>query len=174
MKDFRRKLIFQITVTAIVVAALLGGIIYFGQQIADYSNRVVDLRAQLYRRWSSLATLATLLTQWNSAAQADQAALEHSIPGRNQLLNLNKDFQNLAARTNLAESFSYLDETEPAGPGDLGAISFQLSVTGPFDDLVAFTKALDTFHYLSSFSGLSLGNGGAASHLTVQGRVYYQ
>ncbi len=169
---FQKKLLIQGGSTLAIILALLGGIIYFGSEIGNNSDEIAALRRELAQRSHALNSLAALRSEYRTKAQADLAAMSLYVPTEEQLINLRQEFQVLAAKSDLAISYTFLSDTAPTA-ASFGAYNFRLDLTGDFDKLVSFIDTLQRFRYLSDFRGFSITRGGAKSTMGLSGIVYY-
>ncbi|MEK7506427.1 MAG: hypothetical protein AAB572_02370 [Patescibacteria group bacterium] len=171
---FKKKLIIEASVTFLLMAALFGGILFFKGNMADYMGKIETARASLASRTTSAGDLANLRSQYNSKAKNYLNVLYNIIPSYDQLINLNRDIQTLAARNNVEYGFSFAGETPKSGQG-LGTISFSL-VTGSenFSSLMSFIKSLQEFRYLNSIDKISINSDGTKLTMSVSARVFYR
>ncbi|MDI6734041.1 MAG: type 4a pilus biogenesis protein PilO [Patescibacteria group bacterium] len=176
MKSFRRRLIFQLTTSFVIIAALTTGTVYFGKSIARYSNQLVDNRRELIERSTTLDTLASLSDQYNAKAKRYLDALYNVVPKKNELfvINLNQDFQSLATQTGLDYSFSIVDEIRPGGE-NFGSIRFKLTLRGNLENVLKFIKAVHQFRYLTAINGFTIvRQDEAKSEIVLKGQVFYR
>ncbi|RJQ27010.1 hypothetical protein C4565_05960 [Candidatus Parcubacteria bacterium] len=96
-----------------------------------------------------------------------------SVPVKDQLINLTKDFQLISSKSGLQTTFTFVGET-PANDLDLGKVTFKLSTEGEFSELIQFISTLQNFYYLSSFDSYSLLRGKESSVLGTRGSVYFR
>lgn len=174
MDSFKKKLLLEIGIALGIIAVLAGGIFFFAGAISDYSDQIVSLRTRLANQASSLAALASLRADYNSVVKQDLQALNGAVPYKDQLINLTKEFQLLAAQNGLSSSFAFIGET-PAAGGSFGTIRFKLEVSGDFNKLPDFVAQLQHFTYLSTFDSFSITRGtGSSGVLSTAGQVYYR
>jgi hypothetical protein len=174
MNDFKKRLIIELSITVIVVTALLAGILFFKGNVDNYLTRITQTRALLASRTQALNNLALLQRQYNTNVQSDLDMLQNIVPPYDSLVNLNAELQSLAMPYKLGYGFSFAGQTEPNG-NNLGSLGYNLTLTSSnLSDLLAFLKALTNFHDLSSIDNVSVHSSGGQLNLTVSGRVYYR
>jgi len=173
MGDFKKQLGFQLGVSLPIIAALLAGVFFFGGKISAYTQKIVYDKATLNGRSNTVKQLADLETQYNNQAKSDMNVLYNVIPSYDELINLNSDFQSLAAQNKVDYGFSFAGETPKSGSG-LGYVSFNInSSASELDPLLSFLKSLQNFRYLSSIDNVSLKEDGGEITMAVNGRVFY-
>lgn len=172
--DFKKKLAIELGITAILIVGLLSGILIFASKLKSGSEEISSLRKELALRSKSLNTVAALRSEYDIKVKDKMKILNASVPVKDQLINIAKDFQLISSQAGLQSSFTFVGETAPTGDS-LGIVTFKLSGEGSFENLVEFISVLQRFHYLSSFDSFSLlrkqeGN----SVLITQGNVYFR
>lgn len=174
MDPFKKKLLIEISVTLGIIAVLAGSIIFLSGTISDYTAQIATIKNQLAIRSSSLNAFASLRSQYSSAVNADLQLMNATVPIKDQLINLTKEFQLLASQNGLSSSFAFISET-PATVSSFGTIRFKLDVTGDFQKLVAFVPALQSFKFLSSFDTYSITRtAGDNGNLSTVGQIYFK
>jgi hypothetical protein len=174
MNDFKKRLMIELAITAIVIVALLAGILFFKGNVDNYIARITQTRALLASRTQALNNLALLQRQYNVSVQSDLNTLQNAVPAYDSLINLNAELQSLAMPYKLGYGFSFAGQTSPSG-NSLGSLGYNLTLTsGNIADLLSFLKALTNFHDLSSIDNVSIHSSGGQLNLVVNGRVYYR
>jgi hypothetical protein len=173
MEHFYRTLTIEVAIAVLVVAALLGGIVVFASRVNTSLDDITVARAELVKRWRSLNSLASLITDYNERAKGALAVMEQMVPIQDQIFNLNREFQALAAKGGVTAAFSFIEEKAPAD-GMLGSVRFTLSVTGELGSLFRFVKSVEQFKYLSAVDSVVVENSGKGSVVDIQGRVFFR
>lgn len=174
MDHFRKRLITESGISLLIVLALFAGIQFFRSNVSEYADKIIAARTTLANRAKSIGELAELRSQFNSKASGYLNVLHNVIPSYEQLINLNKDLQSLAAQSKVGYNFSYAGEI-PSSAGSLGSISFDLNVnSGDFNSLMAFLKSLQNFRYLSSVDEVSMRSNNEILVMAIKGRVFYR
>jgi len=173
MDHFYRKLSVAATIAAATAIVFLAGIVYFSAQVNASLDEIVVARTELVKRWRSLNSLASLITDYNERGKGALLVMEQMVPVQDQIFNLNRDFQALAARGNVTAAFSFIEEKAPT-EGGLGSVKFTLSVMGGLDDLFRFVKLVEQFKYLSVVDSVSVENGAEHATAIIQGKVFFR
>jgi hypothetical protein len=173
MDTFKRKLMIQGGITAIMLLVLVGGVVYFGMRITSYSKEIASVRGELTSRSNSLNSVAALRSEYRTKAKRGFDVMYATVPTQEQLINLRQELQLLASRENISLTYSYLNETN-ASKDTFGTYNFRLDLSGDFNKLIAFIDTLQTFRYLSVFDSPSIIRSGSNGSLTIKGRVYYR
>ena len=142
--------------------------------MSDYTGKIIAARALLASRTASVSNSADLRSQYRNKASNYLNVLYNIIPSYDQLINLNQDFQSLAAQNKVGYGFSFAGEV-PKPAGGLGSIAFVLDVSSDdFNSLMSFLKSLQNFRYLNSIDNISMKTSNAALVMVVKGRVFYR
>ena len=173
MTSFRKKLLIELTIAIVVIGALGGGLLFLGSQIATYSEKIEFSRSELLNRWSSLYTLATLITQYNDKAETYLRILQAKVPDKDKLINFNKELQFLLSQSGLESSFSFLEEVPPF-EDQFGALRFRLGLVGDLGQISKFIEDFKNFHYLTSIDSLTITGGGSKVNVTLWGKVLFR
>lgn len=173
MDHFYRKLSISGGIAVALVVVLLGGIVYFAGQVNASLDTIVTSRTELVKRWHSLNSLASLITDYNEDGKGALLVMEQMVPVQDQVFNLNREFQALAARGGVTAAFSFIEEKAPTND-TLGSVRFTLSITGGQGDLFRFVRSVEQFKYLSVVDSLSIENGPQHATANLQGRVFFR
>ena len=174
MENFKKRLALDLAVAAIVIGALAVGLVFFKGNIDNYLAKIAQGRALLVSRTEAANQLALLQTQYNSSVDSDLNVLDNTVPTYDSLINLNSEFQSLAAADHLGYGFSFAGQTAPNG-GSLGSLGYNITVTSAnLGSIMDFFKALTNFHDLSSVDSVSLHTSNGQLNLAVSGRVFYR
>ena len=172
--DFKKKLAIELGITAVLIVGLFSGIFIFASKLRTNAEEMVGLREELALRSKSLNSVAALRSEYDMKVKDRLKVLISSVPVKDQLINISKDFQLLSSRAELQSTFTFVGESA-ATNDSLGKVTFKLSEEGNFEKLIEFISVLQNFHYLSSFDSFSLlrkqeGN----SALSTQGSIYFR
>ncbi len=164
----------EIGIGAIIIVPLFGGILFFSSKVEDLSGDIASARKGLFDRTTRLDTFAALRAEYNGRVKGDLNTLYAIVPEKDQLINLSKDFQTLAAQARLTSSFAFVGEVPPSD-GKLGAVGFRINLHGALEDFFTFVEKFEKFHYLSLISSFAITRGGErAGDMLAQGNVYFR
>jgi hypothetical protein len=178
MNNFRKKLIVELSITFVVVGALIGGIAFFGINLSNYADEIVRLRSDLAGKSASLRSLSFLKADYGKAKD-DLNVLYSVVPQKDRLINLSKEFQFLVPQSNANQGsrmdygFTFVEETA-ATDQNLGFIRFRLNLSGEFDRLIKFVQTLQNFRYLTAVDSLSINRENLQGRMVVNGRVFFR
>ncbi|MCL4403955.1 hypothetical protein M1432_01245 [Patescibacteria group bacterium] len=174
MENFKKRLVLDLSVAVLVIVALAAGLAFFKGNIDNYLERIAQGRSLLLSRTEAANQLALLQTQYNSSIESDLNTLNNIVPTYDSLINLNSEFQSLAAANHLGYGFSFAGQTAPNG-ASLGSLGYNITVTSAdLNGLMTFLKSLTGFHDLSSVDNVSLHTSNGQLNLAVNGRVFYR
>lgn len=173
MDSFKKQIFTQLVIGLIVLAALIAGLVFFGSNIKDYSERISKDRQELLKRSRDLSSLASIRSQYETKAKAYLDLLYNTIPQRDQLINFSRD---LRTATGEVESFgfSFVGESPPTADS-LGVISFNVTIQATVSRITEFIKNLEKFKFLVTIDGLSLERQrGDIFQAPLRGRVFFR
>jgi hypothetical protein len=173
MDNFYRKLSIEAGIAVVIVAALLGGIVAFASRVNASLDEITTARAELMKRWSSLNSLASLITDYNDRAKGALITMQQMVPVQDQIFNLSRDFQALASRSGVSTGFSFVEEKAPSDE-DLGSVRYTLSARGNLDALYRFEKQVEQFKYLSTVESVGVEWGSEASSMNIHGQIFFR
>ncbi len=169
----RRRIAMQIGISLAIIAALVSGILFFGFHINKFSKKIATTRQELAERSIALRSLAVLRSEFTNKGQSYLNVLHNIVPKKDELIDLSKDIQAIAAAGNLEYGFNFLSET-PAGATTLGSVRFDLSLGGDLNNLIDFIKNLQNFRYLINLENISLSREELAMKMEVRGNVFFR
>jgi hypothetical protein len=172
--DFKKKLAIELGITAVLIVGLLFGILIFASKLKTSAIEMVKLREELALRSKSLNSVAALRSEYDMKVKERMKVLVSSVPVKDQLINIAKDFQLISSKSELQSTFTFVGEST-ATNDSLGKVTFKLSGEGSFEKLIDFISVLQNFHYLSSFDSFSLlRKQEENSTLSTQGSIYFR
>lgn len=173
MKTFRKKLVTELIISLVAVGVISIGLLFFGFNISKFAKKVVATRQELTERSASLQSLAILRSEYSSKGEPYLNVLYNIIPLKDELIDLSKDFQSLAAKERIDYGFTFIGEI-PATSNNLGSVRFSLSLGGGLDRLINFIKNLQNFRYLVNLENISINKGELQMRMNVKGSVFFR
>ncbi len=173
MKTFHKKLVTELTISLVAIGVISIGLLFFGFNISKFSKKVVTVRQELVERSASLQSLAVLRSEYSSKGEPYLNVLHNIIPLKDELIDLSKDFQSLAAKERIDYGFTFIGET-PATSNSLGSVRFNLSLGGSLDKLISFIENLQNFRYLVNLENISINKGELQMGMNVKGSVFFR
>lgn len=171
--DFKKKLTLELSITLLLIFGLAGGIFFFASRLSTNAEEMTRVREELALRSKSLNAVAALRSEYDMKVKDRLKVLITSVPVKDQLINLTKDFQLISSKSGLQSTFTFVGES-PATDANLGRVTFKLSTEGEFPELIKFISTLQNFYYLSSFDSYSLLRGKDISVLGTRGSVFFR
>lgn len=173
MDSFKKQLLVQIVIGFVIFIALIGGLLFFGSNIKDYSAKIDVARQDLIARSVSLSSLATLRTQYNTKAKDYLTIINNLVPVRDQLINFSREAQGLASDVE-GFGFSFLGESQ-ATAESFGAISFTINLQATIPQLIKFLENVEKFRYLATVENLTLNRQPDSFYqIPVKGKVFFK
>mgnify|MGYP001121926556 CR=1 FL=1 len=173
MNSFKKQVFIQLAISLVILAALVGGLVFFKSNIKDYSSRIKQGRKELFERSSALSSLANIRSQYETKAKNYLSLIYNIIPQRDQLINLPRDLRTIAKEVD-SFGFDIVKETAPTA-GSLGVISFNVTIQAPLSSVTEFIRNLESFKYLVVVDSLNLERQkGEVFQASLKGRVFFR
>lgn len=173
MSSLFKKILVDNWISFSVIAFLIFGIIFFGFNISRFAEKLTKGRQDLAQRSASLQSLASLRTDYTDTAEAYLNVLHNVVPLKDELIDVSKDFQAIAAAGNLEYGFTFIGET-PATADTLGFVKFNLALGGPLNELLNFVKSLENFRYLVNFENIAVSKNLETTRMAINGSVFFR
>ncbi len=174
MNRFYKNLAVEISIIIVTIVVLYGGVIFFKSKISSGANEIIKTRQDLTYRTESLQVYSLLKTQYDSKSKNYLIKLRNLVTTEDQLINLRREFQALAAKESVNANVALFPNDETILPNGLGTIKFNLNLNGDFNQIMNFIKSLDQFRYLVVIDGLSINQQGSSVQMMIQGQVYFR
>ena len=170
--SFPKKVILNLVIVFGVLSFLITALIIFNKNLERTANQTGKLNQELISRSSSIQRISELRTAYKGMSGAYLNVLYNVIPQKDELINLSKEMQTVAASEGLTFGFSFVGETPPAGES-LGYVAFSLSLEGgQFQNIMNFVNKLENFRYFIQLENFDISSGGAKA--TVRGRIFFR
>lgn len=151
---FKNKLWVNIAIVVLLAAGLSTLLIFIGRNISKKTNQILTIRQELKSRLNAIQSLANLRQQ-SEQARANFNALQTLLPTKDDLVNIPKEFNELAKTNKIELGFSFGNETATTD-SEPGFTAFNLTLSGSYDNLVKFLKALEKNRFSISFDSLDV------------------
>lgn len=172
-QNFKKRLLIELSLLLGIILVMGGILAYFASTISSKGEAVIEARKLLMSRSFAIENFAGLRGDWNQGAKENLGLLRDSVPIKDQLITLGKDFQFLAGRAGLEFSYAPIGETAPAVPS-LGFIQFRIGVAGTYDVIQKYITTLQGFRYITTVDGVALVRAGSAYEAVITGRTYFR
>lgn len=173
-KEFSKKILIKIGIAILIITPLVIGVWYVKSLIKSTTDTIVQSRKQFAERAASLNALVGLRDQYESFGKAYLNVLRNVIPIKDELINISKELESLAAKNDLGFGFSFKGEKDPSD-GELGYIEYSLNISGDsINQIQSFIKDLDEFKYINTVDSLKLNRKNEEIEGNVEGRVYFK
>lgn len=147
MNPFYKQFFISLGTTLLIVAALAGGLLFFGSNIKNYALKVEKNRRDFSILSTNLSSLAVLKNQYNAKAKDYLNVVNNVLPSQDQLINFLKDFQSLAVAEKMGFGFAFTNQVNP-GPENLGVVNFNVSLQGTFSQFLNFLDAMKKLKFI--------------------------
>ncbi len=173
MTPAQKRITVQISIALGIVGVLVIGLIFFGFNVRNLTQKIVTAREELALRTVALQSLATLRADYTGKAEAYLNVLHNIIPQKDELIDLSKDFQTIASASGLEYGFTFLGEN-PASADTLGSVKFGLKLGGTLANLLEFLKNIQNFRYLVQVESVSIFREESLMRMNLSGSVYFR
>jgi hypothetical protein len=174
LSPFQKKMAVQVGITLGIVGGLCFGTIFFGNRISTYAAEIEILRNEKATWSASIESYVSAKTQYEKKGKAYEQILYNVLPLRDNLIDLKKDFQFVAAGEGLDLNFSFAGERQKQS-SLVGAVGVALAVEGKSkNDIFSFLEKLEKFRYLFSIESITLQENTDTVGAAIRGEVLYR
>ena len=172
MNNFRRRLMTDISISFIIISALIVGLVFFALNIKSDAKKIVEVRQELLNRSTSLKSFAFLSSQYNAKGKDYLQILNNVTPTYDQLIDLPKSLQSLAAKEDLGFGFTFTGETLST-TDKLGEARFTINLQGELFQFLNFIEEMDKMRFITSLDSFDLSGEDNKSQMLIVGRVFF-
>jgi Tfp pilus assembly protein PilO len=170
MTDFRNWLLRYAGLYIGISFGLAVLIVFLGRDIGIRAMQIKNQRQELASRLRAFESL-TALRSGSEEAKQFAAALEKSLPERDELIAFSKDLENLSKNNQLSFEFQFESEA-PSEAGLPGSNNFILLADGSYANFVRFLKNVEESGYFVSFSLIDLAQRDKNFQIRANGKVF--
>ena len=164
----------EMLIAVAIIFALLATLAFLGFRISKLTATISRNIQEVLDRSASIKLLSVLEGQYASKGERYLQILENVIPSKDALIDLQKEFQSLAAQENVSFGFTFLGET-PKSQSSLGTVTYRLNVQGGnLDALFRFMKRMAGFRYLNSFTNVAVNKPDSNFQMVLSGQAYFR
>ena len=147
-REFKKKLIVQLVVVAILVGIVAFFAVLFELNISDQADTLVNFKNQRSTLYNSSQNLAQLL-QDAKEARGYEAAVNGLVPTKDQVLLVQKNLQDLGSSQGVSVNITFGQESAADASG-MQSISFTATAEGPSAGVFNFLRMLQAqYPYMS-------------------------
>lgn len=173
MTPVQKRIAVQASIALGIVGVLVIGLVFFGFNISNITEKIVAAREELALRTTALQSLATLRADYTTKAQSYLGVLHNVVPHKDELIDLSKDFQTIASASELEYGFTFLGENMSTADS-LGSVRFGLRLGGTLTNLLEFLDNLQNFRYLVQIESVSIFREESLMRMNLSGNVYFR
>lgn len=174
MSDFKKRFFIHLSITVGLIVVTGGVLWYFGGRIVEFSQDVSNSRKGIAERYTALASLAELRSEYNQKGKKYSEVLQGAIVARDEFIGagIGEELQSLARRSNLIPTFILTDELSPEkSPDGIGSIGFRLDLRGDMASITQFLDNVTKFRYVLKFESATVTREVNQSHMDIRGRI---
>ncbi|OGY64345.1 MAG: hypothetical protein A3I24_01130 [Candidatus Harrisonbacteria bacterium RIFCSPLOWO2_02_FULL_41_13b] len=151
---FKKKILVNAIITLAIIIVLAIGLFFAGRGINQKVIKIESLRKELNTRLTALNSL-TNLRQQSEKAKSLFGSLQTLLPTKDELINFPKELNGFAKANKVEIGFSFGSETAPA-ENQPGFTAFNLTLSGSYDNLVKFLKAIEGSQFFVGINSLDV------------------
>ena len=167
---FKQQLLIVLAIYLGLIVLLGAVLIWIGNDISKKAGNINQLQNEISLKTKANESLA-VLRQDSAKAQSYEAALNNTLPSRDQLLGLRRELENMASQSKIDFSIN-LGKEEPQGAQG-GAIGIGAVMAGGFEQVSNFLKTLENSRYLLKFDNFDLTREEGKFRMRLNGQVFY-
>lgn len=176
---FSKQLATKIGVIFIVVVVAIIAVIILSGQIKEKTISISGLQAQSQTLASQGEAFSRLMKDYQVASPYLES-VKQLLPNQNQIISFSKDMADAASSFNVNLGFGFEKEGVKEVSEGVGAISFSMSLSGNFSNIVEFITSLKESRYFVDFNSFDFTGGSADSIIKgdrsisaiIRGRVF--
>jgi len=171
---FKKKILVNAAITLAIILILAIGLIFSGRGISQRVAKIQSLRKELNTRLTALNSL-TNLRQQSEKAKSFFGSLQTLLPTKDELINFPKELNGFAKTNKVEIGFSFGNETAPTD-SQPGFTAFNLTLSGSYDNLVKFLKALEESKFFVGINSLDVTRDSQSQKFSalISGKVFSQ
>ncbi len=159
-----------VIILEIIILVFLRSFISGKAQSIKVNNEDIQRRTQLLE-------IQSRLKEQSAAASLIGRQLNQMLASKDDLLNLAREFNQLANLSNVNLAFSFTGEVKEDQDSSFGRAGFTMTVDGKFSDLTSFLKRAETSRFIVSIINFDLTSRDASSsmpyRLFARGQILY-
>lgn len=154
LAGFKKKLLIHVGIALGVIAVPAIIIIVLN---ADINRRVTTITGYKQEQQLRVQTIDLLTGTNNDLRRADPllATMQTLLPNKDQLINFPRELERTGTNYGVEIGFSFGAE-KPASAQDAGSIRFSMTITGAYEDIVAFLKYVEQHRYFISVDSVDV------------------
>lgn len=171
---FKKRVVKEMLVALAFIAGPLLVLVFLGLKIGKITASISENIQDVLDRAGSIRLISILENQYATKGERYLQVLENVIPSKDALIDLQKEFQSLAAEGGVGFGFTFLGET-PTGQSNLGAVTYRMNIKGEnLEELFGFIKLFQGFKYLSGLNSVVINKPDATYQMILGGQTYYR
>jgi len=138
---FKKQLMTGIGIPLLVILVFLSGLLFFGLDISKQVDNIKQTRDDLNLRLRTSESLGLLRNDLNQIKDYIPL-METVLPDRDKILSLPRNLTMIGRQNQVDVNLNLGSET-PATENELGRIKLNSSISGQFNNLIAFLEAVE-------------------------------
>ena len=169
--EFKRKITTQAALTGVIVIAAVAVLVYLGRNIGTVSTKIYGLRNQASIYAADIVQISNLREQAKLAAPYS-TKLAVALPSKSNVIVLSNTVNTIALKDGVNVGFRFGAEGQRNSVG-LNYVAFEMSVQGPYNNIVQFISDLEGSGNYLVIDNISLLAGSNGMDGVINGRVYF-
>lgn len=153
-REFKKKLIIQLVIAAVIVGVVAVFVVLFELTISKQVDALVSSKKQRAVLYDSSQNLAQLL-QDAKTARGYETAVSQLVPTQNQVLMVQKNLQDLGSSQGVSVNITFGQETASDASG-MQSISFTATAEGPSSGVLNFLRMLQAQYPYITIAALDM------------------
>ena len=171
MTEFRNWLLRYVGLYVGISLALGVLIVFLGRDIGIRAAQIASQRQDLSLRLQAFESLATLRSGEDRAKEFS-AALEASLPEKDDLIAFPKALEGFARNNQLGFDPVEFESEEPSAEGLPGSNNFVMRTNGSYTNFIRFLRNIEESTYFVGFSVIDLSQRNGGYEMRMSGKVF--
>lgn len=169
----------QMMISGIIILASIivtGVIVYFLAVRQSAMADAITIGRQAVMGQATQFGMLADLKQNAPAAAKYQAAMNELLPSQDDLITFPPQVDDLSRTDGVTSNFAFQPSITSASADAPGSVGFNLNVSGPMSNIIAFMKDFEVTApiLLSEIDSVNVTGNGSTYTLAAQGRVFFQ
>ncbi|MFA4999156.1 MAG: hypothetical protein WC519_00210 [Parcubacteria group bacterium] len=175
MTEFRKKVLIQFGIAAMLFTAISGLMVYVWSDFESVGGSIETTMNAVATRTQAIGSLSTLREDAGKAEEATNR-LRNALPRRDSLFLFSEEVNRLARERGLTPSFTFGTEVIGTSANSPSKIEFVMNIAGEYESVLAFMNSFEAsryFTHIKNFELLSQGVNTTAYQAILSGEVFF-
>ncbi len=174
IQSFKKRLMFEIAISLMVIAVIAVVLVYLGRGISEKSDAIYKIKSDRNAN-AKIARDFADLTMSSKGTEVMMDKLNNALPTKDDIFEITRDISILAKQYNLGfnpPKFVGL-EVNPTD-AEQGYIKLEMTAQGGYTGVVRFIKDLETDRFFVKITNIDIVRQGFIYNAIISGELYFK